>query len=228
MIEDFVGAVLGAVRASSLEELAAASSKEPPPPAVKRRDHAIPPPRKRRRLRSSKEELRAYTEKIVALVAKSPRGLRAGALRDAVKIEGRELARAVHYALVAGTIVRQGTRGETLYLPARPREVPAPGRPARVRPRVRRADRAPVENNASDSHASPEPEAGEIREPEALLHSQELPTLPVERLPVEPKPSTAAEPSPKALVTPSLREGEELLRTPTGHAVLRRKAPLFA
>ena len=63
------------------------------------------------------------------------------------------------------------------------------------------------------------------RRPE--LHSQHLPTLPVERLPVEPEPSAAAEPSPKALVTPSLREGGELLRTPTGHALLRRKASLL-
>jgi hypothetical protein len=227
LMDEFVDAVVGALRASSVQDLLGAVSNEDAAPYGARPRARTPTSRvsapKRLRVVRSTAELAADTQRIVARVAKSPRGLQAGELRAAVGLEGRAFERALHHALAAGGIARQGTRGKTRYLPANGRALRPSSRPARG-PRVHRAPSASVEHDAREAYDTHE--AAQIHDPEALLRQrQDAPTLPIPP-PRREDPALVVD-APVTLArlsTPTLRAGEEILRTPTGSAVLRRRS----
>lgn len=227
LTDEFVGAILGALRASSVQDLLGTASDEEAAPSVAPRHTRVPastPAPKRPRVVQSNAELAPYTQRIVALVAKSPRGLRAGELRAAVHLEGRAFERALQGALAAGDVARQGTRASARYLPANGPALRPSSRPTRGRPRVNRAPSASVERDAREAYDTHD--ATQIHDPEALLRRrQDAPTQPLPP-PLEGDTALVVE-TPVTLArlsTPTLREGEEILRTPTGSAVLRRKS----
>jgi hypothetical protein len=222
LLEDFVSAIVGALRTSTVQELLGASSEERAPSvAPPRPPTARPAPPKPRVVRSD-AEMEPYTRRIVALIAQNPRGLPAGKLSAAVNLEGRPLERALRHALAAGDVVRQGTRGQALYLPANHgRRAEPAGPPRQTPPRKDRAPRASAETHARDAYNTHDP--AQIHDPEALLRRQEAPTLPLAPPLVEDTALAVEVPLPAArLDTPTLREGEEILRTASGRAVIRR------
>jgi hypothetical protein len=123
LAEDFAAQVLRALHSASLSDLAALGGGAPARrgPGRPRKSEAAAPgapaaPRARRgRRRRTAADLEALGSRVTDLLRSSPSGLRAEAIRDALKIARKELPRAMQQLLDSGSIRKEGQKRATTY-----------------------------------------------------------------------------------------------------------------
>ena len=126
LASDFASAVLNAIRGASLEELLADSGSgarrgpgRPPKSSAGPAASAAPRARKSGRLaRRSPEQIAKALDQVVALVKGKKDGLRAEQIRDALKMQSKELPRVLQEGLAKKKLKSKGQKRATTYFSA--------------------------------------------------------------------------------------------------------------
>lgn len=126
LASDFASAVLSAIRGASLEELLADSGSSarrgpgrPPKLSAAPAAPAAPRGRKSGRLaRRSPEQIAKALDQVVALVRGKKDGLRAEQIRDALKMQSKELPRVLQEGLAKKKLKSKGQKRATTYFSA--------------------------------------------------------------------------------------------------------------
>lgn len=127
LAQQFAAQVLTLIRSSSLEDIlghdvgptrAAKAPKVTRAPKAARTAKAEPTkaPRRRGRLgRRSVDQIQTQLTSVVALLKKSPDGLRSEAIRDALKLDRREVPRVLAEGLKGKALRKSGAKRATVY-----------------------------------------------------------------------------------------------------------------
>jgi|HubBroStandDraft_6_1064221.scaffolds.fasta_scaffold145625_2 hypothetical protein len=126
LASDFASAVLNAIRGASLEELLADSGSgarrgpgRPPKSSAAPAAPAATRARKSGRLaRRSPEQIAKALDQVVALVKGKKDGLRAEQIRDALKMQSKELPRVLQEGLAKKKLKSKGQKRATTYFSA--------------------------------------------------------------------------------------------------------------
>lgn len=113
LAEEFASQVLAALRGASIGDVASLSG------GGAARGPGRPPKTsgagRRGRRRRTSADLEALGNRIVDLVKRNPKGLRAEAIRDALGVARKELPRAIAQLMANGALKKQGQRRATTY-----------------------------------------------------------------------------------------------------------------
>lgn len=131
---DFAMNIISALRSASIEELtgvgnvgrtsAPARASRPASPAAEsapaRKSAATPAPRGRggRLGRRSVADIEGMVDTIVSLLGRSPEGMRAEQIREALGVQAKELPRPLSDGLAAGKLRKSGQKRATTYFAA--------------------------------------------------------------------------------------------------------------
>lgn len=124
LAQHFAKQVLTAIRSASLEEIlseggttkAARAPKATKTAKAPRAAKAAKAPKRRGRLaRRSPDQIQAQLASVVALLKKSPKGLRSEAIRDALKLDRREVPRVLAEGLKGKALRKSGAKRATVY-----------------------------------------------------------------------------------------------------------------
>jgi hypothetical protein len=119
---EFASSVLQALRGASIDELSGVLGGGPPAPNGSRRGTRAASSGTGRRgggggrlQRRSASDIKAVVEKIVGLLGRHPKGLRAEEIRSQLGLRSKELPRPIAEALAAKRIRKQGEKRATTY-----------------------------------------------------------------------------------------------------------------
>jgi len=116
LAKNFAAQVLRSIRSASLEDTlghapAAQASKTAPSAPTKRSS-----PKRRGRLpRRNADQIQSQLASVVALLKKNPKGLRSEAIREALKLDRREIPRILAEGLKGKVLGKPGAKRATTY-----------------------------------------------------------------------------------------------------------------
>jgi hypothetical protein len=167
LASDFAEGVLEALRNVSLEDLlaeAAAPGARSRPASARARtaeptkvSKPAKPGRGRRLARRSPADIAHVVDRVVALLAQHPKGLRSEEIQAKLGLAAKEMPRPLADALAAHRITRQGQKRATTYLAGKPGAPKAVGKPARKATKARKSVRAKAAKPGKAGKKAPAP-----------------------------------------------------------------------
>lgn len=121
LAQTFAAQVLTAIRSSSLEDIlgqgdgTAARTRGPKAPGAAKAEPAKTTKPRGRLARRSVDQIQAQVASVVALLKKSPDGLRSEEIRGALKLDRREVPRVLAEGLKGKAIRKRGAKRATTY-----------------------------------------------------------------------------------------------------------------
>jgi hypothetical protein len=119
MATEFAAGILNAIRSTPLEDIlretGGGSTRSVSGASRGGRSHAVHSGKSGRLARRSAEDITAMVDRIVALLARKPKGLRAEQIRDELSLEAKELPRPIAEALRSRKVSKSGQKRATTY-----------------------------------------------------------------------------------------------------------------